>query len=125
MSGRCNIRLTRNFEANLEEIERFLAERDARRAFLSLLEELFDTIFPNLRRFPGLGADFLARRSRSAEGLLLHENLAKRMGKSVELREYITGDYLLLYAVRSDDIYMLSIKHHLQLSFDLKGRWVP
>lgn len=125
MSGHCNIRLTRNFEANLEEIERFHKERDAGHAFLHLLDDLFDTIFPNLRRFPGLGADFRSRRPRSTKGLLLHEALVKRMGNSVELREYISGDYLLLYAVRGDDIYMLSIKHHLQLSFDLKDRWIP
>ena len=39
------------------------------------------------------------------------------------LREYISGDYLMLYAVRGDDLYLLSIKHQRQLSFDLKEHW--
>ncbi len=49
--------------------------------------------------------------------------LKQRLGKNTSMREYISGDYLMLYAVRGDDLYLLSIKHHRQLSFDLKGHW--
>lgn len=49
------------------------------------------------------------------------ETLKQRLGKNTRLREYISGDYLVLYAVRGDNLYLLSIKHHRQLSFDLKG----
>ena len=123
MTNRRTVYATQNFADNLDEIERFLHERDVPHAFHALLQRLFDTIIPNLQRFPEIGLDFLARRPGSAEGIARLEALRKRRGTSVEIREYITGDYLLLYAVRDDGIYLLSIKHHLQLSFDLKDHW--
>lgn len=121
--SRCIIRVTRNFEQNLEAIENFFKEQEAPQAFHALLEQLFETVIPNLERFPVLGVDFLARRPQSTEGLVRLETLKKRLGEDVEMREYITGDYLILYAVRGDHIYLLSIKHHRQLSFDLKACW--
>ena len=123
MTNRRTVYATQNFADNLDEIERFLHERDVPHAFHALLQRLFDTIIPNLQRFPEIGLDFLARRPGSAEGIARLEALRKRRGTSVEIREYITGDYLLLYAVRDDGLYLLSIKHHLQLSFDLKDHW--
>jgi len=123
MTSRRTVYATRNFTDNLDEIERFLHERDVPHAFRALPQRLFETIVSNLQRFPEMGLDFLARIPASAEGLARFEALKKRLGTGVEIREYITGDYLLLYAVRSDEIYLLSIKHHLQLSFDLKEHW--
>jgi plasmid stabilization system protein ParE len=125
MDVRRTIHSTRNFADNLDEIERFLQERDAPQAFQALLQRLLETVIPNLQRFPGMGLDFLARRPQSVEGLERLEALGKRLGPRVEIREYITGEYLLLYAVRKDVIYLLSIKHHLQLSFDLREHWYP
>jgi plasmid stabilization system protein ParE len=123
MTSRRTVHATRNFSNNLDEIERFLYERDVPHAFHALLERLFETIIPNLQRFPEMGLDFLARVPASAEGLARLEALKIRLGTGVEIREYITGDYLLHYTVRGDEIYLLSIKHHLQLSFDLKEHW--
>ncbi len=40
-----------------------------------------------------------------------------------ELREYVTTHYLLLYAQIRGVVYLLSIRHHRQLSFDLAGHW--
>jgi hypothetical protein len=40
-----------------------------------------------------------------------------------ELREYLLPEYLVLYARYDDSIYLLSIKHHRQLSFDFAGNW--
>lgn len=123
MTSRRTVYATQNFADNLDEIGRFLHERDVPHAFHALLQRLFDMIIPNLQRFPEMGLDFLARRPGSAEGLARLEALRKRLGTGVEIREYISGDYLLLYAVRDDGIFLLSIKHHLQLSFDLKDHW--
>lgn len=39
--------------------------------------------------------------------------------KAAEIREYVMTDYLLLYALVSDVIYLLAIKHQKQLSFAL------
>ena len=117
------VRVTYNFETNLDEIRRFLDDAGAGRAFDSLLESLFDKIIPNLERFPAMGRDFLARRPLSAQGRSELEALRTRLGEGVELLEYISGDYLILYAVCHRTVYLLSIKHHRQLSFDLKGHW--
>ncbi len=102
---RYTIHIARNLTQNLDAIR------------------LFDTIIPNLQRFPEMGRDLLSRRPRSVEGLSQREKLRNILKKGATIREYIGGDYLLLYAVRGEDIFLLSIKHHLQLSFDLKGHW--
>ncbi|MCK0509270.1 type II toxin-antitoxin system RelE/ParE family toxin [Aromatoleum anaerobium] len=39
------------------------------------------------------------------------------------LREYVLKDYLLLYALIDDAIYLLAIRHQRQLSFDFEGHW--
>ena len=121
--GRRTVRITRNFDKNLAGIRRFLEEQEAPREFQSVLEQLFGTVIPNLERFPEIGVDFLAKLPQSTEGRLRLETLKQRLGKNTSLREYISGDYLVLYALRGDNIYLLSIKHHRQLSFDLKEHW--
>jgi plasmid stabilization system protein ParE len=121
--SRRSVRVTRNFDKNLADIRRFLEEQEAPREFQSLLEQLFETVIPNLERFPEIGVDFLAKAPQSTEGMMRLETLKQRLGKNTNLREYISGDYLVLYASRGDNIYLLSIKHHRQLSFDLKEHW--
>ena len=51
------------------------------------------------------------------------KKLRRRLGHADDLREFIVDDYLLLYLVRGEQIVFLSIKHHRQLSFDLKRFW--
>lgn len=123
MRHRRRLQITKNFDQNLADIRQFLEEQQAHAEFGSLIETLFATVIPNLERFPEMGVDFFVRAPQSAEGQLRLETLRERLGKNTGLREYISGDYLLLYALRGDDIYLLSIKHHRQLSFDLKGHW--
>ena len=123
MASATTVRLTAHFERNLDSIRSFLEEQRATTVFAALLQELFDRVIPNLERFPDIGVDFLARVPQSREGLAHLDRLKARLGKQVRLRECIAGDYLILYAVRGADIYLLAIKHHLQLSFDLRGHW--
>ena len=123
MRRRLAVRITRNFDKNLADIRRFLEEQEAPREFQSLLEQLFETMIPNLERFPEMGVDFLAKAPQSTEGLMRLEILKQRLGRNISLREYISGDYLMLYALRGDNLYLLSIKHHRQLSFNLKEHW--
>jgi plasmid stabilization system protein ParE len=118
---RRTVRITRNFDTNLADIRRFLEEQQAAKAFQSLIEELFARLIPNLERFPDMGVDFLAKAPLSTEGQMRLEILKQRLGKNTRLRETISGDYLVLYAVHGDNLYLLSIKHHRQLSVDLKG----
>jgi len=123
MPERCVVKFIANFQRNLDSIEAFLTENDAQQAFGELLGRLFDTVIPNLESFPEIGVDFLARVPQSRQGLLKLDTLRARLGESVVLLELIIDDYLILYALRGSDLYLLAIKHHLQLSFDLKGHW--
>ena len=117
------VRSTANFEANLDSIRDFLVAAAAPAEFERLLDRLFSEIIPNLARFPDLGRDFAARMPQSAEGTAALASLRRKAGRDTTLREYITDDYLLLYAVRAGAVFLLSIRHHHQLSFDLRGHW--
>ena len=119
---RCTVKVTANFEANLEAIEVFLAEAGATPAFTALLGELTDSIIPNLERFPEMGRLFLDRPAQSVEARQKIEQLESRIGDTT-LREYIAGDFLILYGAQGRTVYLLSIKHHRQLSFDLPAHW--
>jgi plasmid stabilization system protein ParE len=120
------VKLTANFERNLEEAERFLLEADAPQAFDALLDELTDTVIPNLERFPRMGRLFFERPARSVEARNGIEALTRRL-KAIatdgEIREYVMSHYLLLYARFDDTVYLLSIRHHRQLSFDFQSLW--
>lgn len=116
-------RITANFERNLEEIRDFLSQAGAEEEFAALVERLESEVIPTLERFPRIGVDFLARAPVSEKGLLSFEALAKAAGSGSEIRQWIEGDYLILYLVEGSSIVLLSIKHHRQLSLDLPGHW--
>ncbi|NYT22129.1 type II toxin-antitoxin system RelE/ParE family toxin [Alcaligenaceae bacterium] len=126
MTARHTVKLTANFERNLEEVEAFLLEAEAPQAFDALLDELTETVIPNLERFPGMGRSFLDRPVRSVETGNGMTRLAKQLNAIApdsELREYVMTHYLLLYAQIRDTVYLLSIRHQRQLSFDLASHW--
>ncbi|MDB5842242.1 MAG: hypothetical protein JWQ23_4194 [Herminiimonas sp.] len=52
MTGKYHVKLTANFERNLEEVEAFLLDADAPQAFDALLDELMETVIPTLEHFP-------------------------------------------------------------------------
>ncbi len=121
------IKLTANFERNLADIEQFLTEAQAPQAFDSLLDELLATVIPNLERFPGMGRPFLNRAVGSVEATnaltALRAKLQTLLADSNGLREYVMDHYLVLYAQTEGVIYLLSIKHHRQVSFDFESHW--
>jgi len=117
------VRVTGNFQRNLEMIREFLIEQESEAGFDSLIAQLFQDVIPNLERFPDMGRDFLARNPLSVEGRAKRHALKVRSGRNTAIREYIAGDYLLLYAVRDPVVFLLSIRHHRQLSFDLRTHW--
>ena len=122
MAKKISVKLTANFERNLESIEQFSLEVDAPQAFDALLDELEKTVIPNLERFAGSGRPFMERPIRSVETSNSLDALAKKSGDG-ELREYLISSYLILYARYDAVIYLLSIKHHRQLSFDFEHLW--
>jgi plasmid stabilization system protein ParE len=125
MSDRASVHVTRNFERNLEDIRAFLEEGEAPQVFERLLDLLFDAVIPNLEQFPRMGIDFFARRPRSIEGAAKVMAIGMRLGAETRIREYIVDDYIVLYAEREGRVDLLAIKHHRQLSFDLRGHWSP
>ncbi len=127
MAGKRVVKLTANFERNLLEIERFLIEVEAPQAFDDLLDELVVTVIPNLEQFPEMGRPFLQQRIGSVEVTAATATLKRKLlaltPQTDALREYLLKHYLLLYAHVGHTIYLLAIRHHRQLSFDLEGHW--
>lgn len=120
------VKLTRNFERNLDDIERFLEENEATSAFDLLLNELADMVVPNLESFPKMGRAFLDRPALSVEAISRVEKLRTQLddlGSSSDIREYVLSHYLVLYAITETTVYLLSIRHHRQLSFDFEDHW--
>lgn len=120
------VKLAANFEHTLLAIREFLSEMGADQAFDNLLDELLGTVIPNLERFPDMGRPFMHRSVRSVEVSNSLDALRKAL-KDGDLREYLLADYLILYSRFELDgasiIYLLSIKHHRQLSFDFHSLW--
>jgi hypothetical protein len=117
------VELTASFLERLDAIEAFLTEADAAFAFDDLLAELRATVIPNLARFPRIGRRYLNNPPQSAEALAQLGALPP--GAASSLREYLHGDYLMLYAAMdaSATVHLLSIRHHRQLSFDFARLW--
>ena len=111
------VELTESFSNRLSAIETFLTEADAMPAFDKLLAGLRTKVVPNLRRFPMMGRRYLDQPPQSAEALV--QLVALPVGAANMLREYLHGDYLVLYTVLQDQsvAYLLSIRHHRQLAF--------
>ena len=108
MARKTVVKFTANFERNLESIELFLTEVEAPQAFDGLLDELLETVIPNLERFPKMGTPFLARQARSVETTnalaALRTKLSAQTQDMDALREYVLKDYLLLYALIGETI---------------------
>lgn len=107
------VKITANFEANLDAVRTFLVDSDASIAFGRLLDELLDAVIPNLKRFSQLGRPFLSRPALSVEAGEKARKLKVRVGDG-DLREYLAGEYVILYAVIDQTVYLLSIKHQRQ-----------
>jgi plasmid stabilization system protein ParE len=124
------VEFTANFEANLQQIAVFWTERQAPHAYVQLLDALDQTVIGNLERHPRIGRRFFERSARSIEARERVSMLLERF-PGADVREYLSGDYLLLYGVAarpSKDaprwtVHLLAIRHQRQLSFDLDGFW--
>ena len=117
------VELTASFLERLASIQTFLEEADAAFAYDDLLAGLRGTVVPNLTRFPFIGQRYLDQPPQSAEALTQLAQLPP--GAADALRVYLHSDYLILYAVDVVKLtaYLLSIRHHRQLSFDFARLW--
>lgn len=123
MKSRVAVRATANFERNLAAIRAFLLAEGADQAFDALVSRLEGVVIPRLERFPDIGATFTGKAPLSHEGRVLFERLVELSGTDGEIRQLVEDDYVLLYLHRGSSVFLLSIKHHRQLSFDLAGHW--
>lgn len=97
---------------------------------MQLLEDLDQTVITNLERHPFMGRRFFARSPQSLEVRDRVSKLQHRLG-GIDVREYLSGDYLILYGVDGEvgtveqpvTVYLLAIRHYRQLSFDFQGFW--
>lgn len=118
------VKLTANFERNLGVAEAFLLEPNAPQAFDAPLDELTDTVIPNLERFPGMGRSFFDRPTGAVEASNAIDGLRRKLkdiAKDGEIREYVMPHYLVLYARVGTTFYLLSLRHHRQLSLDFQS----
>jgi hypothetical protein len=113
---------TDNFVANLRSIEDYWQINQFPQGFDRLLEELENTTLVTLEQFPLIGRSFAQRSNLSVQASIK----AQQLLLTHDVREYVMTDYLLLYLLeyapqkQPHTLHLLSIKHHLQLSFDLQ-----
>ena len=119
------IQKTANYSANLDRIEDYWYACQFPLGNDRLLDELADTVVVHLQNHPRLGRNFLQRQSHSIGAQDRLDKLKVLLAtlatdtQQAEIREYVMTDYLLLYALVGDVIYLLAIKHHKQLTFSL------
>lgn len=118
---RLRVELTASFLERLASIEAFLSEADALFAYDDLIAGLRHTVVPNLSRFPRMGKRYLDQPPQSTEALAQLAQLPA--GAADALRTYLHSDYLILYTVADTTVYLVSIRHHRQLSFDFARLW--
>lgn len=119
-------KLTANFERNLQTLAAFFIDAQAHQAFDALLNERAGIVIPSLERFPDLDRLLMERPSRSVETAKAMGRLTQQLSalaKGGELREYAMAQHPLLYARISGTVYLLSIRHQRQLSFDFQALW--
>jgi hypothetical protein len=111
-----------NFKQNLETIEQFWTVCQLPKQHLKLVSEIGNTLYVNLEGFPQIGRRFIADTSDDqhiqTRALVLLAR-ARATLNGVEIREYLLGDYLVLYGVDELRIYLIAIKHHKQAGFSI------
>ena len=118
-SRRVNLRISDDFQSNLDSIEAFLVNRPKR--FHQLISQLLDEAIPLLRRFPVAGRDYFSRSTASLEAEQAMDAVRLFAGQmDASLREYIVGDFLMLYGLTEDELCLLAIRHHSQMGYDIR-----
>ena len=115
MAGPVSIKLTENFLRNLDAIEQFLQDAEAPLAFDHLLDQVSDSVIPNLEYFPEMGRLFSERPVETVEASVVSEALQRKVQAIVgsgEIREYLLPDYLILYVRQDAMVFLLAIRHH-------------
>lgn len=90
------------------------------RVYGRLLDMLETTVIPTLETFPEYGRWFFERSQVSSKEI---EHVATALVgidiKPEDVREFVLGEFSILYGLKAGDILLLAIKHHRQVSFSL------
>ncbi|NLB14186.1 MAG: type II toxin-antitoxin system RelE/ParE family toxin [Gammaproteobacteria bacterium] len=71
-----------------------------------------------LANHPHAGRDYAERNLPTAQTEQLRTQMLDLYGEGAELREFIEGDYLALYAIRGNVLYLLTLRHHRQTAYE-------
>lgn len=117
------VKATKSFTHRLRAIEVFLTSIESKGVYEELLNDLANQVVPYLSRFPLIGRPFLNQQPQSVESLTSLAAIPTTNLKT--LREYIHKNYIVLYSVdeQSSMVYLLTIRHHRELSFDFETIW--
>ncbi len=89
----------------------------AQRLEVALLDHWLDALAVH----PRAGRDYLQRNLPTQEVEKTRAQVAELYGADVELREIVEGDYLILYAIRGDALYLLTVRHQRTSGFGMLG----
>jgi hypothetical protein len=103
------------FRTRMREIRQFLVELGAVQAYDRLRDDMPHIIFPTLRTFPLIGKLHLDGAARSTEALMAMAKLPR--DAAGRLRQYVHGDFTILYSAAADAIHLVSIRHHQESTF--------
>lgn len=103
------------FRARLRAIHLFLDEIGAAHRYEQLLDDMEQVVFPNIRSFPLIGRPYLDDEVRSTEALMALARLPREAKQ--QLRQYVHGDFTVLYAATPEAIHLVSIRHHRESTF--------
>lgn len=121
MNQDVHVRITENFTDNLDQLQAYFDEVDEPQVFVMVVELVFEKIIPNLKQFPKIGVDFLQKVPNSIEALQVYEQIIEKLDNSLGVREYIFGDFSILYVLNVKEIFLISIKHHREMTYDVGG----
>lgn len=107
------------YERALDAALDFLTRNEALPAAEDLLDRALVFLPELLAKFPYAGRDFVVRNPISPRVEEAVEEIHVLMGTDIELREYLLDDYLVLYAIQRQAVYLLTLRHHRQSGFDL------
>ena len=120
-----NIKVTGNFDQNLETIRCYFYQQHQTDKYERLLDTILEKIIPNLQSHPMIGFDFLAQTVNTVEEQRQVSIIKTKLPKNTSIRQYNNKNYIVLYALaitaKSKEISLLSIKHQQQMGFDLRG----
>lgn len=117
--ARVRVRFAENFYRNLEGIRSFLIEQDASAVVDRVFDTVLERLVPALEEHPRMGRNWHTRTPHSPRGKALRERIIAKLAGKRELREFILGDYLILYALDDAAAVLLAIRHHRQLAYDV------